>query len=72
MSEQPARRLDVIQQVGASWCRLMHARAMWPIHGAYQCRVCGRSYPVPWAAASIVPPAPIGIRQVEAVVDSGS
>ena len=22
---------------------------MWPIHGQYQCRTCGRQYPVPWA-----------------------
>jgi len=27
---------------------------MWPVHGEYQCRTCGRRYPVPWAAAHFV------------------
>jgi hypothetical protein len=27
---------------------------MWPIHGEYQCRTCGRRYPVPWAAEHFV------------------
>jgi len=28
------------------WCRLMHAAPMWPAHGQYECRTCGRRYPV--------------------------
>jgi hypothetical protein len=31
--------------LGAIWCGLMHESVMWPIHGRYQCRVCGRHYP---------------------------
>jgi hypothetical protein len=72
MSEQSARRLEMAEQMGAFWCRLMHAGATWPIHGSYQCRICGRSYPVPWAAARVVPPVRIGIRQEEAIVESGN
>ncbi len=34
--------------VGELWCRLMHATPMWPSHGHYECRTCGRNYPVPW------------------------
>ena len=30
------------------WCRLMHAEPMWPSHGQYECRTCGRRYPVCW------------------------
>jgi hypothetical protein len=30
------------------WCRTMHSSPMWPSHGHYQCRTCGREYPVPW------------------------
>jgi hypothetical protein len=30
------------------WCRTMHDSPMWPSHGHYQCRTCGREYPVPW------------------------
>jgi hypothetical protein len=30
------------------WCRMLHQSPMWPAHGHYQCRTCGREYPVPW------------------------
>jgi hypothetical protein len=30
------------------WCRKMHTRAMWPIHGRYVCQECLREYPVAW------------------------
>lgn len=33
---------------GALWCNFTHDSTMWPIHGEYQCGVCGRHYPVPW------------------------
>jgi hypothetical protein len=33
---------------GVLWCDLMHDAPMWPIHGRYQCRTCGRCYAVPW------------------------
>jgi hypothetical protein len=34
---------------GTLWCDFMHDAPMWPIHGEYECRICGRRYPVPWA-----------------------
>ena len=30
------------------WCKAMHRSLMWPSHGHYQCRTCGREYPVAW------------------------
>ena len=30
------------------WCKAMHDSPMWPCHGHYECRICGREYPVPW------------------------
>jgi hypothetical protein len=30
------------------WCTTIHDSPMWPSHGHYQCRTCGREYPVPW------------------------
>jgi len=33
------------------WCRLMHAAPMWPAHGQYECRTCGRRHRVCWEAA---------------------
>src|SRR5579872_7390548 len=41
--------LDPGGKIGELWCSLMHESAMWPTHGFYQCRACGRKYPVPWS-----------------------
>lgn len=32
-------------RIGTIWCSLAHESPMWPIHGHYQCRRCGRRYP---------------------------
>ena len=34
------------------WCSVAHDAPMWPIHGRYACRVCGREYAVTWSRAS--------------------
>jgi hypothetical protein len=31
--------------LGTVWCTLMHDSMMWPVHGQYECRTCGRQYP---------------------------
>jgi len=31
--------------VGKLWCTLAHRSVMWPVHGYYTCRRCGRCYP---------------------------
>ena len=31
--------------VGRIWCSLAHRSVMWPVHGHYECRRCGRCYP---------------------------
>jgi hypothetical protein len=41
------------------WCRLMHTAPMWPSHGQYECRTCGRRHRVCWEA-----PAPFALRRV--------
>jgi hypothetical protein len=38
----------MMNRISELWCGLMHAAAMWPIHGHYECRTCGRRYPVDW------------------------
>ena len=30
------------------WCKKMHDRAMWPIHGKYICPQCLREHAVAW------------------------
>jgi hypothetical protein len=40
------------RKLGTLWCTLMHESLSWPIHGKYQCRTCGRQYPVRWAEES--------------------
>ncbi len=50
--------------LGEMWCRLAHESVMWPIHGEYECRACGRRYAVPWNAAAAVPEtAPVATRR---------
>lgn len=40
----------LLDQVGQFWCAAMHHNVMWPIGNQYRCRVCQRSYAVPFAA----------------------
>ena len=40
-------------KIGALWCSLAHESVMWPVHGHYECRACGRKYPV--FAEALVP-----------------
>jgi hypothetical protein len=37
-----------LDKLATAWCLLMHDSPMWPVHGEYECRSCGRHYPVPW------------------------
>jgi len=30
--------------LGTFWCIHNHLSVMWPVHGQYQCRTCGRRY----------------------------
>lgn len=36
------------ERISEFWCTLMHAEAMWPSHGQYECRTCGRRHLVCW------------------------
>lgn len=42
-------------KLGTIWCDLMHDSPMWPIHGQYQCRTCGRRYAIPWSQENLLP-----------------
>ena len=44
-----------IAKLGAIWCSFMHDSPMWPIHGEYRCRRCGRQTPVGWAGGAAPP-----------------
>jgi hypothetical protein len=50
-----AATIDHFERLGALWCDLMHDSPMWPTHGEYQCRTCGRHYAVPWAEQRRLP-----------------
>jgi hypothetical protein len=45
MAERLRAKFSVI---GKAWCRTMHKRTMWPIHGEYECSTCLRRHPVMW------------------------
>jgi len=47
------------------WCRVMHREPMWPTHGQYECRTCGRRHRVCWEQ-----PAPAGPRAVVTATES--
>jgi len=38
----------MLNRISELWCRKMHSRAMWPIHGRYICPDCLREYRVEW------------------------
>jgi hypothetical protein len=50
MPETIVAAIHQTEKLGTLWCALMHDSPMWPIHGEYRCRTCGRHYPVPWGA----------------------
>src|SRR4051794_21187071 len=54
-------------KLGTLWCNLMHDSPMWPIHDHYECRDCGRQYPVPWSDAAIAPVIPVNAGRVQRV-----
>jgi len=37
-----------MNRISEFWCKRMHSRAMWPIHGKYICPQCLREYRVKW------------------------
>jgi len=46
--ELDGRQRDWVNLLGTLWCRHFHDSVMWPIHGEYECRSCGRRHSVPW------------------------
>ncbi len=46
---------ESIERFGSFWCGVMHDAPMWPIHGHYECRRCGRRRPVAWDGAATAP-----------------
>jgi hypothetical protein len=50
MSEPRNGAGSIAARLGFLWCGLIHNAPMWPIHGSYLCRVCFRSYHIPWDA----------------------
>jgi len=36
---------ELRSRLGTIWCKFRHESLMWPVHGHYQCRTCGRYYP---------------------------
>lgn len=38
----------MINWISELWCKRMHTKAMWPIHGRYICPQCLRTYSVAW------------------------
>ena len=43
------RSFDMWDRISEAWCKSMHTKAMWPMHGKYICPDCFREFPVGWA-----------------------
>jgi len=43
------RRVYMWDRISEAWCKSMHSKAMWPMHGKYTCPDCFREFPVEWA-----------------------
>ena len=56
MSVQREPCPNIPEKLRILWCQWKHSAAMWPIHGRYACRICGRSYRVPWAQEHLAGP----------------
>jgi hypothetical protein len=41
-------------RIAEKWCKKMHTKAMWPMHGKYVCPRCLREFAVDWEG----PPTP--------------
>ncbi len=55
------------------WCRLMHTAPMWPTHGQYECRTCGRRHRVCWEEPSPAAPRVLVLpREAHAQTDLGT
>jgi hypothetical protein len=52
--------------IGDAWCNLMHAEPMWPTHGQYECRRCGRRHRVCWDQPLPVYPSATASRRATA------
>lgn len=63
----------MLNWISGIWCKTMHRKAMWPIHGRYLCPQCLHEYAVSWEQ-SYVPAAVVTqvVTQVTAQAPSGS
>jgi len=43
------------KRIGDLWCKLVHTEPMWPSHGQYECRTCGRRFQVVWGQPTAAP-----------------
>ena len=48
--------MEAMARIADFWCRFMHDEPMWPTHGWYECRTCGRRYRVRWEEPSSATP----------------
>jgi hypothetical protein len=45
-----------------AWCKRVHGRPMWPMHGKYMCSRCLQEYPVFWETGKRVMSHAAGVR----------
>jgi hypothetical protein len=64
MTDTLLKLIDPADRIGSFWCSVIHDSPMWPIHGRYECRTCGRHFEVPWADIKATGPLPVAHQPV--------
>jgi hypothetical protein len=72
MPEQLRRYVELAIRLRTLWCCLMHSAPMWPIGESYRCRICGCTYPVPWAAGRGVQPVESPLQRKRPIFEGGA
>src|SRR5262249_41016723 len=57
-AKEEMRMRMVFTWIKRVWCKMVHRRAMWPIHGKYVCPKCLQEYPVYWGDDGLRQPTP--------------
>jgi hypothetical protein len=48
-------KLTLWENISVWWCQTFHHKAMWPVHGVYECRSCFKKYAFPETPLEEIP-----------------
>jgi len=60
----------MLNWISRVWCKMMHRKAMWPIHGRYLCPKCLQVHQVKWEEPFVFVPQPQPVSRGEMSIPS--